>query len=88
MFDVTSGRQFYGADGPYHALAACDASRLLAKGRLEPESEEEVRVPLTQAELETLRDWHAHYCDSYRKLAPLRTAPVSSALHEVWRHVE
>lgn len=32
VYDVTSGARHYGRDGPYRALAARDASRILATG--------------------------------------------------------
>ena len=47
VFDVTEGREFYGEDGCYHSLMGCDATRLLAKGILEQESEAESKEPLT-----------------------------------------
>jgi predicted heme/steroid binding protein len=69
--DVTDGREFYGIHGCYHALQGCDASRALAKGLLEPESEEEASKPLTTAELNTLCEWREHYEFKYMRLGPL-----------------
>ena len=65
VFDVTEGQEFYGIDGCYRSLMGCDATRLLAKGILERESEEESRVPLTTEEHEQLRDWKQHYDIKY-----------------------
>ena len=71
MFDVTDGREFYGVDGVYRALVGGDASRLLAKSLLVPESIEEARQPLTALEQRTLSDWHDHYVFKYPKLGRL-----------------
>ena len=65
VFDVTEGREFYGEDGCYHSLMGCDATRLLAKGILEQESEAESKEPLTWDERDTLRDWKQHYDIKY-----------------------
>ena len=65
VYDVTDGREYYGENGPYHALTGHDASRLLAKGMLEPESAEQQAVPLRRFELEQLRDWKTHYEQKY-----------------------
>lgn len=62
VFNVSRGADdFYGSDGCYTKLAGRDASRLLAKGILEPESAEDAKVPLQPLELQTLRDWREHY---------------------------
>ena len=71
VYDVSEGREFYGAHGPYHALTGADATRLLAKGLLEPESAEEAARPLLAHETQQLEDWRVHYATKYRKLGPL-----------------
>ena len=68
---VSNGREFYGHDGCYRALAGRDASRLLAKGRLEPESAAEAAEPLRRDELETLREWRELFEFKYVRLGPL-----------------
>ena len=62
-----------GAGGvePDHALAGRDSSRLLAKGRLEPESAAEAAEPLRRDELETLREWRELFEFKYVRLGPL-----------------
>jgi len=50
VFNVWKGRSFYGKDGEYHVMAGRDATRFLAKNRLEEESEEELKVDLNVAE--------------------------------------
>ena len=50
VFNVWKGKNFYGKDGEYHVMAGRDATRFLAKNRLEEESEEELKVALNVAE--------------------------------------
>lgn len=59
-------------------LAGRDASRLLAKGILEPESAEAAKVPLQPFELATLRDWREHY-ETKWAAAPPYDSPLSTA---------
>ena len=61
VFNVSRGYEFYGREGCYHALAGRDASRLLAKGILEAETEEQAAQPLQRYELATLSQWAEHY---------------------------
>ena len=71
VFNVSRGREYYGAGGCYHALAGRDSSRLLAKGRLDPESAAEAAEPLRRDELETLREWRELFEFKYVRLGPL-----------------
>ncbi|KAL1508555.1 hypothetical protein AB1Y20_004654 [Prymnesium parvum] len=71
VFNVSRGREFYGKDGCYAALAGRDASRLLAKGLLEEEAPEAAAKPLTRHEVATLDDWVEHYRWKYPLLGPL-----------------
>ena len=57
VFNVTRGYEFYGEDSCYSALAGKDASRLLARGILCAESEEEATQPLHGYQLDTLKEW-------------------------------
>jgi predicted heme/steroid binding protein len=50
VFNVWKGRNFYGKDGEYHIMAGKDATRFLAKNRLEEESDENLGVELNIAE--------------------------------------
>jgi hypothetical protein len=47
----------YGSGGEYHTLAGRDATRLLAKTKLEEETEEEKKKPLNIAEKAALEGW-------------------------------
>ena len=68
---VSNGREFYGHDGCYRALAGRDASRLLAKGILEDEDAEEAKRPLSSYEESQLREWHEHFQFKYVLLGAL-----------------
>ena len=57
VFNVYKGRNFYGPGGEYHIFAGRDATRLLARGKLEEETEEERSKPLTMAEKAALQGW-------------------------------
>ena len=57
MFNVYKGRNFYGPGGEYHIFAGRDATRLLARSKLEEETEEELAKPLTIAERTALEGW-------------------------------
>lgn len=57
VFNVYKGRNFYGPSGEYHIFAGRDATRLLARGKLEEETEEERSKPLTLAERAALQGW-------------------------------
>lgn len=50
VFNVWKGKNFYGKDGEYHIMAGRDATRFLAKNRLEEENEDELKVALNVAE--------------------------------------
>lgn len=50
VFNVWKGRNFYGIGGEYHIMAGRDATRFLAKNRLEEESEDELKIELNVAE--------------------------------------
>ena len=79
VFNVSRGcDDFYGPGGCYMKLAGRDASRLLAKGILEPESAEAAKVPLQPFELATLRDWREHY-ETKWAAAPPYDSPLSTA---------
>eukprot|EP00461_Guttulinopsis_vulgaris_P003445 UN03446 len=63
VFDVESGRSFYGPDGGYAIFAARDASRALATMNLK-ETESNVD-DLTDAQKTTLKDWATKYLGKY-----------------------
>jgi membrane-associated progesterone receptor component len=57
VFNVGTGRNFYGPGGEYALFAGRDATRLLAKMRTELESDDEAAKPLSIAERLTLAGW-------------------------------
>eukprot|EP00966_Prymnesium_polylepis_P034269 796179-Prymnesium_polylepis.1 len=88
VYDVTAGREFYGVDGCYSALAGKDATRLLAKGILEPESADAAADPLTRSELDSLRDWEEHYEFKYERIGTLvACAAALDGTHDGWQCV-
>ena len=57
VFNVWKGRHFYGPECDYHVMVGRDATRLLAKSKLEVETAEERNVPLTMGERAALAGW-------------------------------
>ena len=57
VYDVTRGRDFYGAGGAYNLFTGRDCSRALAKMSLDPADVSRDVSDLTADELKTLDDW-------------------------------
>jgi len=57
VFNVYKGRNFYLPGCEYHIFAGRDATRLLARNKLEEETDEEARIPLNIAERAYLATW-------------------------------
>lgn len=57
VFNVWKGRNFYGPGGEYHIFAGRDATRLLARTKVEEETEEEASKPLSIGERAALAGW-------------------------------
>ena len=72
MFNVWTRRDLYGMDGPYNIFAGCDATRLLAKGLLQPESKVERAQPLTAEDRDSLADWIAQFEGRYVEAGKLK----------------
>ncbi|KAK4700070.1 membrane-associated progesterone receptor component, partial [Phenoliferia sp. Uapishka_3] len=90
VYDVTSGRGFYGPasaakGGPYATFAGRDASRGLAKQSFEPEMLTPLDEPidelkdLTAAEWDNLRDWESHFVNKYILCGTLSTPSCFSS---------
>lgn len=58
VFNVWKGRHFYGIGGEYHIMCGRDATRFLAKNRLEEESDSEKTIELSIAERANLEAWY------------------------------
>ncbi|KAK0770811.1 Dihydrodipicolinate synthase [Friedmanniomyces endolithicus] len=81
IFDVTSGRNFYGPGGPYANFAGRDASRGLACGSFDEEMlTEDLKGPLDRLEdlggeeMEALKGWEERFQEKYLvvgKLVPV-----------------
>ncbi|KAF2984920.1 hypothetical protein EK904_013156 [Melospiza melodia maxima] len=56
VFDVTSGKEFYGKGAPYNALAGKDSTRGVAKMSLDPADLTHDTTGLTEEELKSLDD--------------------------------
>ncbi|KAJ9080523.1 Dihydrodipicolinate synthase [Entomophthora muscae] len=71
IFDVTSGRNFYGPGGPYENFAGRDASRGLALNSFDPEVLTPLDAPidsldnLSNEEKTSLDDWESHFSLKY-----------------------
>jgi membrane-associated progesterone receptor component len=72
VFDVTSGRNFYGPGGPYENFAGRDASRGLACQSFDEEMlTKDLQAPLDKleglgpGELEALQGWEERFSEKY-----------------------
>ncbi|MCJ1455331.1 hypothetical protein MMC28_005685 [Mycoblastus sanguinarius] len=72
VFDVTTGRNFYGPGGPYENFAGRDASRGLACGSFDEDMlTKDLHGPLDdlsglgQEEMHALKDWEDRFTEKY-----------------------
>ena len=86
VFDVSSGRNFYGPGGPYVNFAGRDASRGLACGSFDKDmlttdltGELDNLRGLDQDQLEALADWEARFRDKYLLVGRLVACRESSS---------
>jgi len=71
VFDVTSGRNFYGPDGMYGNFAGRDASRGMAKQSFDVEMLTDVDKPIDKledldaSEIDNMNGWISHFTYKY-----------------------
>ena len=67
VFDITTGRGFYGPGGSYHIIAGKNGSKILGKMKLEPGFVENPvdLSDLTEKERGVLDDWFAKFQSKY-----------------------
>ena len=66
VYNLQTGREFYGQGGPYHPFAGRDCSRLLAKNQVSDKSDS--GEPLTETELEQLEKWKEFFNNKYKSI--------------------
>ncbi|KAK6493498.1 membrane-associated progesterone receptor component 2 [Huso huso] len=68
VFDVTSGKRFYGQDGPYGIFAGRDGSRGLATFCLDKDAlrdEYDDLSDLNAVQMESVREWEMQFLEKY-----------------------
>lgn len=81
VFNVYKGRNFYLPGCEYHIFAGRDATRLLAKNKLEEETEEEAKKPLNMADRAFLATWMYTFKGKYDIVGKLKDFdPESTAM--------
>ncbi|CAK9322827.1 unnamed protein product [Citrullus colocynthis] len=71
IYDVSSGRMFYGPGSPYSMFVGKDASRALALLSLKPEDINGDLEGLSEEELVILQDWEYKFMEKYVKVGEL-----------------
>ena len=69
VYNLTKGREFYGAEGPYNAFAGRDCTRLLAKNQVTDKTD--TRMALNETELEQLDKWKEFFNGKYQSIGKI-----------------
>lgn len=72
VFNVWRGRHFYGPGAEYHIMAGRDATRFLAKNKLEEESDSEKSIELNIGERANLEAWYWTIKNKYQFVGTLQ----------------
>lgn len=65
VFDVSSGKDFYGPGGPYHMFAGQNATYGLAKSSTDPSQVNGNLSTLSMSEKDTHAGWYSKYMSKY-----------------------
>ncbi len=70
VYNVASGREYYGKTGGYHIFAGKDATRLLAKNILDLSKDD--GKPLTETEVQQLGQWQDFFDKKYGSIGSFK----------------
>jgi membrane-associated progesterone receptor component len=82
VFDVTTGKSFYGPGGAYAMFAGKDASRALAKMSKNEEDITSSLDGLTEKEIGVLNDWETKFVAKYPVVGTIVNYLVNYFHHE------
>ena len=80
VYNCWTGRHFYLPGAEYAIFAGRDATRLLARSKLEEESEDEAQKPLTVAERAALSTWVWTFDTNYKVVGTFAGDETGAAL--------
>ena len=80
VFNVAKARNFYGPGGEYAVMGGADATRLLARNSVQPETAEQASRPLTLAEKAALAAWLFSFKQKYDIVGRLATPEEEASL--------
>ncbi|XP_020205709.1 membrane steroid-binding protein 2 [Cajanus cajan] len=87
IYDVSTGRNFYGPGGPYAMFAGKECSRALALLSFKPEDINGNLEGLEESELTILEDWEFKFIEKYPKVGQL-VSEQRTQQNEVKEHIQ